>query len=289
MRPGDDAGESAGRVSRPGVPRPGELVLEAGDARAVVSPADGGRLASLVVAGTELLVNDHRDDPLTWGSYPMAPWAGRIRHGRFAFAGRAYELPLGLPPHAIHGVVYDRPWRVDDSTTISIDLDERWPFPGRVRQRFALDEHGLEVSMTLEADAEMPVVLGWHPWFRRVLVAGERPVALRFEADAMLVRDGEGMPGGEWARPTPGPWDDAFTGIRTGPVLEWPGRLRLELTSSCSWWVVYSLPAHAICVEPQSGPPDAVNLAPTAANLGPQVVHPGAPLTHTMRWRWTRP
>lgn len=264
------------------------LVLEAEDARAVVRPAAGGRIGSVVVHGRELLVNDHEDDPMQWGSYPMAPWAGRIRHGRFVFAGREHRLPLGLPPHAIHGVVFDRPWRVDDATTISIDLDERWPFRGRVTQRFALDEGRLAVSMTLDAAEPMPAVLGWHPWFRRRLASGEPEVRLTFDGAEMLVRDAEGMPSGERVAPTPGPWDDAFTGLRAAPVLEWPGRLRLELSSSCAWWVVYTMPEHAVCVEPQSGPPDAVNLASRGGGLGPDVVEPGAPLTHTMRWRWTR-
>jgi len=62
--------------------------------------------------------------------------------------------------------------------------------------------------------------------------------------------------------------------------LAWPG-LRLELASSCPWWVVYTQPEHAVCVEPQSGPPDA-------ANSGPEVPGPGAPMTHTMAWRWQR-
>ena len=60
-----------------------------------------------------------------------------------------------------------------------------------------------------------------------------------------------------------------------------PAQLRLELSSSCQWWVVYSEPEHAICVEPQSGPPDA-------ANLAPEIVVPGRPLEHVMRWSWTR-
>ncbi len=257
------------------------LVLEAGDARAVVSSADGGRLASVEVAGHELLVNDVRHDPMQWGSYPMVPFAGRIRRGRLVFAGREHQLPLGLPPHAIHGVAYDRHWRVEDATSISIDLDDRWPFPGRVTQRFALDENGLAVSMTLDAQEPMPATLGWHPWFRRILAAGDAPVELRFVAREMLVRDEEGMPSGERVPPTPGPWDDAFTGLRQGPLLEWPGRLRLELGSSCAWWVVYTMPEHAVCVEPQSGPPDGVN-------TDPLVVRPGEPLTHEMHWRWTR-
>jgi len=262
--------------------RGGEVLrLEAAGARATVHPTDGGRLGSVVVGGHELLVTDRAAGPMQWGSYPMAPWAGRVRHGRFAFAGREHRLPLGLPPHAMHGVVYDRPWRIVDATTIAIDLDARWPFRGTVTQRFALDEDGLEVAMTVDAAEPMPAVLGWHPWFRRVLEPGDAPVALRFVADEMLVRDAEGIPDGTRVAPPPGPWDDAFTGLRSDPELVWPGRLRLALSSSCDWWVVYSMPEHAICVEPQSGPPDALN-------RDPDVVRPGAPVTHRMRWRWTR-
>jgi hypothetical protein len=132
-----------------------------------------------------------------------------------------------------------------------------------VEQWFTLDEGGLDVSMTLHADEPQPVSLGWHPWFRRVLEPGGPPASLLFEADSMLERDPEGAPtGARIAPPPPGPWDDAFTGLRAGPSLEWPGRLRLEIASSCAWWVVYSTPERAICVEPQSGPPDAANLAP---------------------------
>ncbi len=257
------------------------LVLEAGDARLVVRPHEGGRLGSVIVAGRELLVTDREAGPIRWGAYPMAPWAGRIRYGRFSFAGLEHQLPLGAPPHAIHGVVYDRPWRVVDATTIAIDLDERWPFRGTVTQRFALDEGGLEVGMTIEAEEPMPVSMGWHPWFRRILEPGDDPVTLDFVAGEMLVRDAEGMPSGRRVPPSSGPWDDAFTGMSRDPVLVWPDRLRLELTSSCTWWVVYSEPEHAICVEPQSGPPDALN-------SDPEVARPGSPLTQVMRWRWMR-
>ncbi len=257
------------------------LVLEAAGARAIVDAHNGGRLASVLVAGRELLVTDRERGSMYWGAFPMAPWAGRVRHGRFSFAGREHQLPLGMPPHAIHGVAHDRPWRVVDAATIAIDLDGRWPFQGSVTQRFALDEDGLEVAMTLEAVEPMPATIGWHPWFRRALEPGDVPVALDFAADEMLVRDAEGMPSGRRVPPPAGPWDDAFTGIRHDPVLVWPGLLRLELSSSCAWWVVYTEPEDAICVEPQSGPPDSFN-------GDADVVRPGSPLTHLMRWRWTR-
>ena len=257
------------------------MVLEAADARAVVDLAQGGRLGSVVVDGLELLVGKGSNDAIRWGCYPMAPWAGRIRRGRFTFAGRAHQLPLGMPPHAIHGVVYDRPWRRIGPDAIAIDLDDRWPFRGTVTQRFLLDPDGLEVAMTLDADEPMPVTLGWHPWFRRVLTPGAPPVSLAFEAGAMLERDPDGMPTGRRVAPPPGPWDDAFTDLRSGPVLAWPGQLRLELTSTCTWWVVYTVPEEAVCVEPQSGPPDA-------ANQAPELVQPGAPMTQVMRWSWSR-
>jgi len=254
------------------------LVLRAGAATATVLPAAGGRLASLVVDGLELLVTAN-DDPIQWGSFPMAPWAGRTRNGMFSFAGLEHHLPLSMPPHAIHGVVHDRPWEVTRDGELAIDLDERWPFRGRVTQRFRLEEGALEVTMALEAREPMPAVIGWHPWFRRRLADGDDEVDLRFEAAEMLVRGPDGIPNGERRRPTPGPWDDAFTGVASEPQLHWPGRLRLTIASSCPWWVVYTAPSHAICVEPQSGPPDALN-------DGAEVVLPGAPLVERMRWSW---
>lgn len=265
--------------------RSGAVALSAGGVRLVVLPADGGRMGSLCVDGHELLVTDPGQGPIRWGVYPMAPWAGRVRHGRFTFAGREHALPLAMPPHAIHGVVFDRPWTVlevtPSSATLGIELDERWPFRGRVEQRIEIDVDGLRAAMTLEARDTMPAIVGWHPWFRRVLVEGDPPAGLMFDADEMLVRDEEGIPTGVRVAPSPGPWDDAFTGVHQPATLDWPGRLRLELRSSCDWWVVYSEPEHALCVEPQSGPPDALNGAAP-------VIEAGDTLRHTMRWRWVR-
>ncbi len=261
----------------------GEAVLDlrAGDVRVVVRPGQGGRIGSVTVGGRELLITGHPLGPIYWGSYPMAPWAGRIRDGRFVFGRQEHRLPLAAPPHALHGVVFDRPWRVTGPDAIAVDLDQRWPFPGRLTQRFSVAEDGLDVEMTLEADEPMPAVIGWHPWFRRRLEERGADVQVTLDAAEMLVRDATGIPTGERVPPPPGPWDDAFTGLRANPVLEWPGELRLELSSSCAWWVVFTEPDYAVCVEPQSGPPDA-------ANQGTPPVVRGAPLTHTMRWRWAR-
>ena len=263
-------------VSQRAVP----LRLAAGDAELEVRPADGGRIASFRVAGRELLVTEGVG-PVAWGVFPMAPFAGRVRHGTFAFGGRVHQLPINWPPHAIHGVVFDRPWNVVDESTIEIRLAPEWPFAGSVRQHFALEPERLSVAMELTAEEAMPADLGWHPWFRRRLGPGEPEVVLQFAADAMFVRDDEGIPTGELAAPTPRPWDECFTGVWTDPSLAWPGAVELAIGSSCDCWVVYDEPADAICVEPQTGPPDSPNLAP-------RVVEPGRPLVATMEWRWRR-
>jgi galactose mutarotase-like enzyme len=67
--------------------------LTAGPVTVRVDRARGARLASLVVHGHELLVQPETgrrgrpSDPLLSGCYPMAPFAGRTRGGRFAWYG----------------------------------------------------------------------------------------------------------------------------------------------------------------------------------------------------------
>ncbi len=272
---------------------PGPIVLESATARLAIDPGAGGRMTSLTVAGSELLVTEGQG-PIVWGCYAMAPFAGRIRGGRFTFDGRDHALPLNLPPHAIHGTVLDRTWMVDDvihgprygEARLSIDLGTDWPFSGRLSQRVVLGSAGLKAYLTLEATEPMPATIGWHPWFRRVLsgsadrpAGASRAVELTFEPGWMYERGPDGLPTGRLVPPTSGPWDDCFTGVAAPPRLLWPGQLALEVSSSCDHWVVYTQPEHGICVEPQTGPPGAVE-------RDPPVVRPGEPLVATMTWRW---
>jgi aldose 1-epimerase len=261
------------------------LVFEAGGNRLTVSPGEGGRITSLVVDGQELIVTEGYGS-IRWGCYPMVPFAGRIGAGRFDFAGREVRLPLNLPPHAIHGTVFERAWTVVAPDTLSIDLGPDWPFAGRVHQRFTLRAGGLGVELALEADEPMPGSIGWHPWFRRTLSgtpdqprSPSAPVRLRFDAEHMYVKGADGLPTGELTEPGPHPWDDSFTGVRSAPRLTWPGAMALEIRSSCDHWVVYDEPVDAICVEPQTSPPDFPRIAPVT-------VSPGQPLRATMDWHW---
>jgi galactose mutarotase-like enzyme len=254
--------------------------LSAGPASLLVDTDQGGRIASLVVAGRELLVTSGFG-PFGWGSFPMAPFAGRLRNARLAFDGRTYELPANEAPHALHGLVFERPWETLDheaaAVTIACELGPPWPFAGRVRQRFVLAADRLDVTMELEADEPQPAVIGWHPWFRRRVAGGE--IEIEVEPSAMYRLDADGLPTGELVDPVPRPWDDCFVGLARPPVVRWPGVLRLTIESDAVAWVVYDRQVDGICIEPQTGPPDEPNFAP-------KIVVPGDPLRIAMTWRW---
>jgi aldose 1-epimerase len=247
-----------------------ELIASA--VRVSVDERNGGRLSSIQLRGHELLVTKS-EDPMGWGSYPMIPWAGRVRMGRFSYKGGVYQLPLNMAPHSIHGTCFTRPWERNDDDTLGIELGSSWPFGGTAIQRFDLTRDRLICTIEVHNEIRsMPACVGWHPWFRR-------PVSLSFAARSMYARDHEYIPSGELVTPPAGPWDDCFTDMLAPPRLMWPGAFAVTLTSTCTHWVVYDQPAHAICVEPQTGPPDALNLAP-------HIVEPGKPLIASMTYTW---
>ncbi len=223
-------------------------------------------------------------DDHNYGAFPMAPWAGRVRHGVFTFDGRAYRLPMNKPPHAIHGTVRDHAWTVESATTASAVLSQRladpWPFGGRVVMHVDLAPEALRLTMEVHAGAQpMPASCGWHPWWIRHAGRGE-PLEVELHAASMYKRDGEDIPTGELVPITAPPWDDCFTtGGVPAAVLHWPGAATLTVDTDCPCVVVFTEPEHAICVEPESGPPDAFNLAP-------HVVTPDAPLVVHTTWTW---
>ena len=245
------------------------LQLSAGDFNAVVETAAGGRLSSLTFGDVELLWNDAAPDgerdPVMWGCYPMVPFAGRIRHGEFSFEGTDFAVPKCFGDHAMHGYGFRNPWTQVDEQRIAYDFAEPWPFTGRATQRFDISPSGLQVTMTVEAAERQPVMIGWHPWFRRENSAGTLEVD--FAAESMYQRDADGIAGELVSPPVDGPLDDCFVGVQTPPVLRW-GDLAVELGSSLDHWVVYDEPAHAACVEPQSGPPNEIDSIPRVLEAG---------------------
>ena len=108
----------------------------------------------------------------------------------------------------------------------------------------------------------MPASIGWHPWFLRRIPGTPGELELDVEPGAMYARDAAGIATGELVPPAPEPWDDCFTDLRRPPVLRWPGFLEMTIESDCPDWVIYTSPPDALCVEPQTAPPNALNDGP---------------------------
>ncbi|MFF1317961.1 aldose 1-epimerase [Streptomyces chartreusis] len=259
------------------------ITLTAGDAEVDVLPGNGGRVGGLRVGGTELLRQGER-----FGCFPMVPWCGRIRDGRFLDGARVRQMPLNAPPHAIHGTTRDGAWKVarvaDGEAVITYDLVEPWPYAGRVTHVVALMPDSLSLTMSVETyEDSFPAQIGWHPWFNRNLGGeGAEDVRLDFSPAWQEERGDDHLPTGNRIEPLPGPWDDCF-GMPDGVdvTLTWPGQLELKVSSREEWVVVYDEQEAAVCVEPQTGPPNGLNTLP-------RLVTPLEPLEATTVWSWRR-
>jgi aldose 1-epimerase len=280
------------------------LLLTAGDDTAVIDVETGGRLASLRVAGRELLLQEPRQQfvlpEATWGCFLMAPFAGRIRDGIVEYDGRKLVLPRNFPPHAIHGAVFDVPWRLDhveeSIARLSCEIEpERWPFGGTVRQEVRLEPGTLVMSAEVVAEAGMPAWIGWHPWF----LYRSEAVRVTLDSDWVLETSDDLIPSGRLlpvddltdlrhgANLAARQLDHTCTSARSPAFIRWPDlELEISFAPPLSTVVVHS-PEAGFCVEPQSAWPDAARLE-AAGVPGTGIVHlePGGKLAATMRWSW---
>lgn len=244
------------------------IELASGDDRVVVDDTQGGRLVSLIAGGTDRLIEPN-DDPHGWGSFAMIPWAGRVANARVDDLD--IDLVANHGEHAIHGVTYDRPWRVDRQAGNAVELlcplpTDRWPPGGMAAQRITLSRGCLDLEIQVQAGTRpMPVAVGWHPWFRRP-DKGDMTVVV--DSSAVLDTSRDLIPTGEivkvnrkldlqrGAKLGRRRLDHAYVEVVEPVTVGWPDLLlTMELPSKPATVVVYT-PAHAVCVEPQTAWPD---------------------------------
>jgi aldose 1-epimerase len=234
------------------------LVLEetAGAARAEVWPADGfncyrwrvrhgEQVLDLLYAAPTLFLGAR---PTSSGVPVLFPFPNRIRDGRFSWDGKDYQLPKNDHVHvnAIHGFVFDRPWRVVDQGADasgawvagefrgSVDAPDRaalWPADYQIRLTYRLTPDALRISATVSNpdSRPLPFGLGYHPYFRMPLVPNTVAADCTVQADAhQLWQLADHLPTGTRSPPdkpfdltAPRPFgelklDDVYTDLR-GP------------------------------------------------------------------------
>ena len=175
----------------------------------------------------------------------------------------------------MHGFVLDNEWRIHDKTdssvTLRCELADPWPWRGNLFHIISVHDWKLRMELSFAARHEQPMMLGWHPWF-------PKPCGFTTEFGTMYERGGDGIPTGRLVRPSEEDIDDCFADALDDPTVR-VGDVRLSLHSNCSHWVVYDRAEHGICIEPQSGPPNA-------ANDSPHVVQAGSEMRRWFEIRW---
>ena len=229
------------------------------------------------------------------GCLALVPFSNRVGHASVLWQGT--QLPQvrhgGDPPHAIHGVAWQRPWTVLEQDAASAMLayehraDSAWPFAFDCSHTLRLDDHGLELMLALtnQSGRAAPAGLGWRPSF------AQRPGSrIAFHADAQWQFDADCLP----LRRTPAtglqgdtaslPADACFDGWN-GVVRIEDDVMRLRLESALTRLVV-GTEAGAFTVAPVSHVPNAVHLhaaGAATADLGLAVLQPGESLLAQLR------
>ena len=269
---------------------------------------DGSRELLWAEAGFE--AGDKR--PSSGGTPLLFPFPGRIGGAAFTFEGREYRLEPGdAHGNAIHGFVYNRPWRVVEQSAArvvgecqaSVDdpsIMDRWPADFRIRVSYEVRGCELlsEIRYENAGDRPLPCGFGTHAYFRLPLAEGADardtlvtvPVGKFWELEQMIptgrlrqVTVEQSLATG--LRLDDHQFDTVFTGLRA----DGDGLIRTRLTDPASGraltqtfdaaftqCVVYT-PKHrqAVCAEPYTCVPDAIRLASEGHETGLQLLEPG--------------
>jgi aldose 1-epimerase len=258
------------------------------------------------------------DRPSGSGIPILFPFPSRIAGGVVKWGGKKYALePSDGRGNAIHGFVYTRPWRIEaceESRVVGCfqaSVDDPsvlgfWPADFKITAEYRLQGRSLRGSFHLENPDSKPLPCGFgtHPYFR-VPLGGEDagdcavslPVTHEWElvdliptGDRLPLRDAESFQRGLLFGDMQ--FDNAFGGLQAdqqGVIrssIHDPASLRtLTLTFDNTFreLVVYT-PGHreAVCIEPYTCVPNAVELYGEGIDSGLRVLNPGESLTTWM-------
>ena len=269
-----------------------QVEIRIGQQQLVFDTALAGRAISWKYQGIELL-GASGADPVEFGFYPMLPWAGRLADNSVSVNpvnGELIKQEINYQGWAIHGLSFDNPltsWSVqtdEHSTTfLGVQRISGWMVDLEATFTWRIDEHSLETTIEVKPikDVVSRVVVGWHPWFRKSLGSGF-PAVLKID-NAHLLTKVDSLPTGELVvcDDTLGPFDDALIVPSKTAVIEWPKALQLRITNSHEWFVIYDGNKDLICVEPQTGAPNALNGAFSDSAL---LCSRSEPARMTTRW-----
>lgn len=139
----------------------------------------------------------------------LAPFANRIKDGKYQFEGENFQLPINRPSenNALHGFLYKKSFQVtemkrgmnDCEIELLFKADEEVGFPFKYNQTINYKWNGYDnliITATVEntSDKNMPYFFGWHPYFK--LSESVNDSTLQFEAMHKIEVDSQKIPTG---------------------------------------------------------------------------------------------
>ena len=239
-------------------------------------------------------------------SAKLSPFACRIRHAAYRFAGQDYT-DIGtfrVAGHSAHGLLYDAVFRItaggSDNLAAWVELahdypgSAGYPFPYRLTVRYALSEQGLSVQSRADnlGTAALPIVDGWHPYFTLGGSADNWTLALnsreRLVFDHDLVPNGQTIADERFTAPARLAGIELDNSFMLADTMQAACRLNgnglaLEIFAEQNYPImqVY-LPdeRNSIALENLSGAPDAFN-----NGIGLHTLAPGQSQTFALRYQ----
>jgi aldose 1-epimerase len=281
---------------------PSAIELRAGELRLAIRADLGGCLAGLWLGDLPVLLSAEPaglQSVRPSASYPLVPYSNRVGFCRFRWHGQDFTTQPNFDgsAHSVHGVGWQRPWRVvghdEHSARLALEhaADAHWPFAFDAEQRVELEPHGVKLVLRVtNTDARpAPVGLGWHPYIpKRSRSRLHVELTDRWESDP-----GTQLPTRRVAQPGIDAdivhldFDHCFEGWRGAARLR-DERLSLTLTSSLPYLVVYTPPHKPYyCVEPVSHVSNALQMADPRAH-GVKELGTGESFEAWMRWSMQR-
>lgn len=151
-----------------------------------VIPQLGGRVQEIGLCANDKIIQilENEKDPEAFGDERwyrgviLIPFPNRVRGGEYEYEGTTQKLSINMPSegHAIHGIMYNKSFTVDDSKdnvgtlTLEHNYDGSaagYPFPSLVKYIFSLTDKGFacSVSITNLSTTKIPFGVGWHPYY----------------------------------------------------------------------------------------------------------------------------
>ena len=249
------------------------------------------------------------DRPTRSGIPLLFPFPNRIRHGRFTWDGKEYDLPKNPQGHAIHGFVFDCPWRVTHADAISAtgefqlsrdapDRRELWPADFVIEVRYSIRGTALSSEITVRNPDVVPLPWGFgtHSYFKVPLSpkSSKEQCLLQIPARAIWTLE-ENLPTGERRKLETteyadgrvlggATFDDVLTDLDVGKgrleslVMDPKAGIQVLQTSDPGFReMVAFTPPHgrSVCMEPYTCVTDAINLQAQGVDAGLRVLPPG--------------